>query len=332
MLTRSHISSVLILVGIASFGCDPRGKETTPNTTGDGSAPAKSEAAGGAGKVTIQNRGSDTMLEVAQAWSEAYSKLHPNFSVEVSGGGSGVGIKNIMDGTVDIANSSRLMKDEEVSQAKAKTGKDATLYVVGYDALAVYVHKDNPLQEASIEQLKEIYGENGKITKWSELGVKVPGDDAIVVVSRQNNSGTYEYFREAVIGKEANFRLGTIDQSGSKDVVAMVASNIHAIGYSGMGYKTPAVKFLKIKGKSGAGILPSIATTHDKTYPISRPLYMYTLGPAAGPLNDYIAWTQSDAGQAVLEKAGYVPLKAPERSKGDKALAAPAHAAGAEHN
>jgi phosphate transport system substrate-binding protein len=337
MLTRSHITSVVVLVGLASFGCDPRGKEAAPSTTGDGSAPAKSDAgaaaAAGAGKVTIQNRGSDTMLEVAQAWSEAYSKLHPNFSVEVSGGGSGVGIKNIMDGTVDIANSSRLMKDEEVSQAKAKTGKDATLYVVGYDALAVYVHKDNPLQEASIEQLKEIYGENGKITKWSELGVKVPGnDDAIVVVSRQNNSGTYEYFREAVIGKEANFRLGTIDQSGSKDVVAMVASNIHAIGYSGMGYKTPGVKFLKIKGKSGVGILPSIATTHDKTYPIARPLYMYTLGTAAGALNDYIAWTQSDAGQAVLEKVGYVPLKTAERSKGDKALAAPAHAAGAEHN
>ena len=182
------------------------------------------------------------------------------------------------------------------------------------DALAVYVHKDNPIEEISMDQLKQVYGEGGSITTWSQLGVKVPGcaSDKIELVSRQNSSGTYQYFREAVLG-EGNYKLGTIDQSGSKDVVALVGKTSCAIGYSGMGYKTDAVKFLKVKGKDGKGVLPSIAAVHDTTYPISRPLYMYTLGEATGHLKDYIDWVRADAGQEVLENIGYVPLQPAER-------------------
>ncbi|MBI4605895.1 MAG: substrate-binding domain-containing protein [Planctomycetes bacterium] len=188
---------------------------------------------------------------------------------------------------------------------------------MGYDALAVYVHKDNPLEEISLEQLKEIYGDGGRISKWSDLGVKVPAcaGDRLVLVSRQNNSGTYEYFREHVLGSKGNYKLGTIDQSGSKDLVKFVGSTPCAIGYSGMGYKTDEVKFLKVKQGNGPAILPSVAAVHDGSYPISRPLYMYTLGDAAGDIKVYIDWVRSDAGQKVLSEIGYVPLKPQERSK-----------------
>jgi len=262
------------------------------------------------------------MIELAQAWSEAYSKLHSDVSVEVSGGGSGVGISGLIGGTVELANSSRELSAKESGEAKAKTGKDPIQRTVGYDALAVYVHKDNPLDEISLEQLKQIYADGGAITSWSQLGIKHPGctNDKIIVVSRQNNSGTYEYFREHVLGKGVDFRLGTIDMSGSKDVVALVGKTACAIGYSGMGYKTDAVKFLKVKGSDGKGILPSIGAVHDKTYPISRPLYMYTLGEPQGHLKVYIDWVTSDVGQAELERIGYVPLTAAERSKNAPAV------------
>ena len=171
-----------------------------------------------------------------------------------------------------------------------------------------------------MEQLGEIYGDKGKITKWSELGVKVPGcaSDEIQRVSRQNNSGTYEYFKEAVVGKARDYKLGSIDASGSKDLVKLVANTPCAIGYSGMGYKTPEVKFLKVRGKTGDGVLPSVEAVHAKTYPISRPLYMYTLGEATGHLKAYIDWACSDAGQDVLARIGYVPLQANERTKAAK--------------
>ena len=268
-------------------------------------------------KKAIQNRGSDTMIELAQAWAEEYKGA----DVEVAGGGSGVGIAALIDGKVDICNASREMTPKEIEDAKKKTKKEPVLHTVGYDALAIYVHKDNPLEEITLDQLKEIYGNGGKISKWSDLGVKVPGctSDKIVLVSRQNNSGTYEYFREHVLGKEGKYKLGTLDQSGSKDVVAMVGKTPCAIGYSGMGYKTDAVKFLKVKGKEGKAVLPSIAAVYDKTYPISRPLFMYTLGEATPEVQKYIQWVRGDAAQKILEHIGYVPLKPEERAKGPTA-------------
>jgi ABC-type phosphate transport system substrate-binding protein len=123
--------------------------------------------------VTIQNKGSDTMVNLAQAWAEAYHKIAPNVKIEVSGGGSGVGIAALIKGAVDIANSSRDLKPSEIEQAKKNTGKEPKEFTVGYDALAIYVHKDNPIEEITLEQLAEIFGEGGKITKWSQLGVQL---------------------------------------------------------------------------------------------------------------------------------------------------------------
>src|SRR6185436_15819841 len=175
----------------------------------------------------------------------------PAVDVEVSGGGSGVGIAALERGTIDIANASRNMKPEEIEQAKRNTGKDPKEFVVAYDALGVYVHKDNPMSEISLDQLAQIFAEGGTITKWSQLGVKIPdgADDEIVRVSRQSSSGTYEFFREHVLAKK-DFKLGSRDMNGSKEVVELVANTKTAIGYSGMGYATPGVKMLKLASKT----------------------------------------------------------------------------------
>ena len=168
------------------------------------------------------------------------------------------------------------------------------------------------MNEITMEQLADIYGADGKTTKWSELGVTaIPGGkgDEIIRVSRQNNSGTYEYFKEAVVGKKNEFKLGSLDMNGSKDVVELVGKTPNAIGYSGMGYANPSVKMLKVAKKKGdAYFAPSIATTHDKTYPISRPMFFYTAGEPAPHLKKYIDWAMSDAGQKIVETTGYVPL------------------------
>ena len=279
--------------------------------------PGLRAAAEKAEQVTIQNKGSDTMVNVAQVWAEEYKKTHPSIEVEVSGGGSGVGIAALTKGMIELANSSRNMKKEEIEQAKKNTGKEPKEFVVGYDALAIYVHKDNPLAEISIEQLAAIFAEEGKATKWSDIGVKMPaGKDEIVRVSRQSSSGTYEFFREHVLAKK-DFKLGSRDMNGSKEVVELVASTPTAIGYSGMGYNEPGrVKMLKVRAKADAPAFePNVANALSKQYPIARSLQVYTLGEPQGELKKYVDWILSDAGQQVVEKSGYVPLPAAARSK-----------------
>jgi phosphate transport system substrate-binding protein len=269
----------------------------------------------GGGKPAIQVKGSDTMVNLAQAWAEEYNKVSPDVKVEVSGGGSGVGIAALLDGTIDIADASRNMKPEEIARAKKNTGKEPKEFVVGYDALAIYVNKDNPLDEITLDQIAQIYAEGGPITKWSQLGVKIPGSssDEIVLVSRQSNSGTYEFLREHVLNQK-DFRLGSRDMNGSKEVVALVASTPTAIGYSGMGYATPGVKMLKVK-KTAAdpAFEPNVANTLASTYPIARSLLVYTLGAPSGAVKAYLDWVLSDAGQKVVEATGYVPVPAAAR-------------------
>jgi phosphate transport system substrate-binding protein len=279
----------------------------------------KSDTAGGSAKATpIQNIGSDTMVNLAQAWAEAYGKVDPGVSVEVSGGGSGVGVSALINGTCDIANSSRKLEKEEEEKATAKYGgKHPVEYLVGYDALAIYIHPSNPLNDISVEQLSDIFREGGPINKWSDLKVTIPGaPDEIVRVSRQNNSGTYHYFREAVLGKKSDFKPGSRDMSGSKDVVELVANTPGAIGYSGFGYKTDKVKILKVSKKTGEpSVTPSIETTLDKTYPIARPMFMYTPPEESEAVKKYLHWIRTAAGQKVVVESGYVPLPEAEQLK-----------------
>lgn len=266
---------------------------------------------GASAKQTIQNIGSDTMVNLAQAWAESYAKAVPGVSVEVSGGGTGVGVAALINGTAQIANCSRKLEAEEVEKAKKATEKEPKEYLVGYDGLAVFVHKDNPLDQISLEELGDLYREGGKLSKWSDLSIKLSGDakDEIVRVSRQNNSGTYQYFREHVVGKKSDFKAGSLDMNGSKEVVELIAKTVGAIGYSGLGYATPGVKVLKIaKTKGGPAIVPSIATVHDNTYPISRPLYMYTPGDPNPATAAYLAWILGAEGQKIVQETGYIPL------------------------
>jgi phosphate transport system substrate-binding protein len=287
-------------------------------------AAAAAAACGGAGpqaskpaRTVIQNKGSDTMVNVAQVWAEEYRKVAPDVEVEVSGGGSGVGLAALLKGAVDIANASRDIKPSEIEQAEKNTGKDPVGFTVGFDALAVYVHRDNPLSEITLAQLGEIYAEGGKTARWSEIGVKIPGvsDDTIVRVSRQSSSGTYEFFREHALGNR-DFRLGSRDLNGSKEVVELVGSTLTAIGYSGMGYATDAVKMLKVAPAPGApAVAPTVAGVHDKTYPMARSLHVYTLGEPQGALKRYVEWILSEAGQKVVEDSGYVSIPPDRRTK-----------------
>ncbi len=287
-------------------------------------------ACGGCGRsqngVVIRVEGSDTMVNLAQAWAERYHDKHSFVSVQVLGGGSGVGIASLTDGNCDLANCSRQMREKELERVKAKHGKDAKEHVVGYDALAVYVHKDHPLGSISLEELAEIYGEGGTIVNWSDLGVTVPGcpSGKITRVSRQNNSGTYAYFREAVLGEARDYKLGSIDQSGSKDVVALVSRTPCAIGYSGMGYATDEVKMLYVSRRRGEpGVTPTMENAQNDRYPITRPLLIYTLGEPIGPVKEYLDWILSPEGQKVVEDLGYVPVRMHDSPESDNGSASP---------
>lgn len=262
------------------------------------------------GRTVIQNKGSDTLVNVAQAWAEEYAKVDANTAIAVSGGGSGTGISAMINGTVDIANASRKMKDKEIEAAK-KNGIDPVEHVVGHDALAVFVHPDNPMSEATLAQLKDIYGEGGATDKWSQLGITIPGcdSDEIVRVSRQNNSGTYAYFKKAALGK-GEYKLGSRDMHGSKDVVELVEKTPCAIGYSGLAYATEKVKMPCIKKDDAAQcVAPSTASASDQSYPIARPLLMYTAGQPQGAIKAYLDWILSDPGQCVIQDKGYAPVR-----------------------
>jgi phosphate transport system substrate-binding protein len=262
-------------------------------------------------RIVIQNKGSDTLVNVAQAWAEAYQKVNSDIAVAVSGGGSGTGIAAMINGTVDIANASRKMKGKELKLAQ-KNGQTPVEHIVGYDALAVYLHKDNPAKNLTFEQIKDIYDRKGKTRKWSDLGLKVPGcgSDKIVAVSRQNNSGTYAYFKKAVLGK-SKYRNGTLDMHGSKDVVDLVEKTPCAIGYSGLAYATDHVKMACIVGKNGGNcVMPTVASASDGSYPIARPLLMYTNGQPKGDIKTYLDWILSDEGQCIILNKGYAPVRA----------------------
>lgn len=259
----------------------------------------------------IRVEGSDTMVNLAQAWAEQYRRVSPEVTVQVQGGGSGVGIASLIDGVCDMANASRPMKDSEKEKLSANHhGKQAREHVVGYDALAVYVHKDNPLESISIVELAEIYGDGGSITQWSQLERPQPGlSGEIALVSRQNSSGTFAYFRQAVLGKKRDYRIDAVKMNGSKEVVGHVSNTPAAIGYSGMGYATDGVKMLKVSRRAGEpGVAPTVENALNGSYPITRPLRIYTAGEPTGMVKQYLHWILSPEGQKIVRELKYVPV------------------------
>ena len=244
----------------------------------------------------------------AQAWAENYRRVDPSVAVAVSGGGSGTGISAMINGTVDIANSSRAMRESELEEARVR-GIEPIEHVVGFDALAVFLHPDNPIDAISAGQLSQIYAEGGAYETWSQLGVSVPGcgSDEIVRVSRQNNSGTYAYFQEAVLAS-AEFKLGSRDMNGSSEVVDLVANTPCAIGYSGLAYATEEVEMPCVSSTEGGDcVSPSVESAIDGTYPIARPLLMYTAGEPSGMIKEYMDWIFTEEAQCIILDKGYAP-------------------------
>ena len=242
-------------------------------------------------------KGSTTVLPVAQKVAEAYMKEHSNISISISGGGSGNGIKAIIDGTTDIADSSRFIKGKEVTLAMEK-GVYPVPFRVAYDCIVPVVHPGNPIKNISMDQLKSIY--KGEISNWKALGGK---NKKIVVISRDTSSGTYEVWAEKVMKKERVYP-GALLQASNGAVAQAVAKNKYAIGYIGLGYMNKDVKALTVNG-----VIGSNATTLDGTFPISRPLFMFTQGWPTGETVKFLNYVlHPDKGQRLVGETGYVPL------------------------
>ena len=259
------------------------------------------------GAKNIENKGSDTLVNLALAWAEQYMQEHPNVRISVTGGGSGTGIASLINGTVDIANASRDMKSEEVKAARAN-GITPIEFVVARDAIAVVANPSNPVSVLTMQQISDIY--TGKITNWRGVGGE---DRPIVLLSRESNSGTYVYVLENVIRmgdpkSKLLFIPDTLLMPSSEGISTEVRQNPNAIGYDGLGYVTPDQKVLAVaRDDKGPYVLPSVATVNDGSYPISRPLYMYTAGDPLGQVKMYLEWVLGP-GQNLVSKLGFVPL------------------------
>jgi phosphate transport system substrate-binding protein len=260
---------------------------------------------GGAGSksTTVTIKGSDTMVILGQRWAEKYMEAHPGTVVQVTGGGTGTGIAALINGTTDICQASRPLKDKEREQVQARFGEAPHEVVVAKDGLAVYVHEQNPITEYTIAQLRDIY--TGRTTSWSALG----GPSAtIVLYGRENSSGTYEYFKEHVLGG-ADFAAAVQTLPGTAAVVNAVGKDPNGIGYGGAAY-LKGVKECAVRQEAGsAAVLPSAENVVSGAYPIARDLYFYTRRAPEGAVKDFIDFALSDSGQAIVTQVGYYPLR-----------------------
>ena len=276
---------------------------------GGGNAGSAADALASQSDATrIENKGSDTIVNLALAWAEAYMQQHADVRVSVTGGGSGTGIAALINGTADLTNASREMKPEEIAAAK-KIGIEPVQHTIARDAIAVIVNPRNPINELTIPQLSDVF--TGKITTWAELG----GPDApIVLLSRESNSGTYAYFLENVVrrGDSKNtslFSPETLLMPSSEGISNEIRHNPNCIGYDGLGYVTPDQKTIRVSAGSGKPYVePAIRTVENGTYPISRGLYMYTAGAPRSALKDYLSWIMGPDGQKIVTTLGFVPL------------------------
>ncbi|MBS4028807.1 MAG: phosphate ABC transporter substrate-binding protein [Ignavibacteriales bacterium] len=251
----------------------------------------------------ITVKGSDTMVILAQRWAEEYMRKHPETTIQITGGGSGTGISALINGTTDICNSSRPMKQSEKEKLKQRYNTLGVEIKTAKDGLAVYVHESNPVKELSLEQIKNIY--TGKITNWKQLG----GNDAkIILYSRENNSGTYVYFKDNVLDGD-DFAPNAQNMPGTAAVVNAIAKDKNGIGYGGAAY-AKGIKFLKIKKDANSiAYEPTTENVKSGDYPISRYLYLYTRSRPTGALKEFIDWILSIEGQAIVTKVGYFPVR-----------------------
>lgn len=256
----------------------------------------------------IENKGSDTIVNLALAWAEAYQVSHPEVRISVTGGGSGTGIAALINGTVDIANASRRIKPEEQAEAESN-GIIPTEFIIARDAIAIIVNLDNPVDRLSIDQVSDIY--SGVINNWIEVGGE---DRPIVRLSRETNSGTHVYFLEQVIRKgdkndKTLFSTTTLLLPSSEGISVEIRQNPNAIGYDGLGYVTDDMKVIAIYSDiSGQFVIPSPETVHSQEYPIARDLYMYTAGEPTEKISAYLEWILAPEAQLIVTELGFVPI------------------------
>lgn len=294
---KKHIYIIFLLTTVLLAAC-------APEQASEDSRQAQSAA-------LIENKGSDTIVNLALAWAERYQSVNPTVRISVTGGGSGTGIASLINGTVDIANASRQIKPEEIEAAQ-KNGVQPVEFVIAQDAIAVVINPTNPVDQLTLQQISDIY--SGKIDNWQEVGGE---DRPIVRLSRETNSGTHVYFLEEVLrlgesDKRILFSRDTLLLPSSEGISSEVRENPNAIGYDGLGYVTHDQKVVAIARQSGDPyILPSVESVDNGTYPIARDLYMYTSGEPEGAVEVYLNWIFSDEAQEIVAELGFIPIAQP---------------------
>ncbi|HWO56357.1 MAG TPA: phosphate ABC transporter substrate-binding protein [bacterium] len=264
-----------------------------------------------AGKA-ITMKGSDTMVILGQRWAEVYMKTHKDAVIQVTGGGSGTGIAALINGSADIAQSSRSMKDKEKDEVKAKRGAAPSEIATALDGLAIYVHEKNPITRLNATQLKAIY--QGDITSWKDVGGP---DEEIVVYSRENNSGTYAYFKEHIL-KNEDFAPQVQTLPGTASIINAVSKDEWAIGYGGIGYSSGVRPLAVANEGSSEYFEPTEANVASGKYPLARPLFWYTVGEPTGEIKALVDWVLGPEGQAVVSEVGYYPLPKPKTGEAPK--------------
>ena len=293
MKRSSLLAGVLVLaLVVGAFGLTACGGSSSNDSGSNGTSGSGSDLSG-----SLNVEGSDTMVNLSNSWAEQFMTANPNVNIAVKGGGSGNGIAALINGTADFANASREMKDEEVQQAK-DNGVNPVETAVARDGIAVIVNPANSVTGLTLDQLGKIY--RGEITNWKDVG---GADEEIVLLSRDSSSGTYEYFKEAVVGKDKNYAKSAKLLASNQAIVDETKGNPAAIGYVGVGYETPDIKVLEIDG-----VAASVETVSDNTYPISRQLYMYSNGDPVDAGKAFVDWILGSDGQKVVEDEGFVPI------------------------
>jgi phosphate transport system substrate-binding protein len=288
-----RLSSLLLLLCLLLSGCRRSQAEDRPDSSIE---------------KAIENKGSDTIVNLALAWAEAYQEIQPEVRLSVTGGGSGTGIAALINGTVDIANASRRIKPEEQSQAEAN-GITPVEHIIARDAIAIIVNHDNPVSHLTIDQISDIY--SGKINNWLEVGGE---DRPIVRLSRETNSGTHVFFLEQVIRKgdkkdKTLFSTDTLLLPSSEGISAEIRQNPNAIGYDGLGYVTEDLKVIAVFSETADNfVIPSAETVVNMHYPIARDLYMYTAGEPTGEIKTYLNWILTSEAQMIVSALGFVPI------------------------
>lgn len=268
-------------------------------------------AACGRGEASsrLSVRGSDTMIILSQRWAERYMEEHPGTAIQVAGGGTGTGLASLINGTIDIATASRPITDRERRNLRRNRGAEARETPVAIDAVAIYVHADNPVQALSVAQLARIF--RGQTRNWREVGGR---EERIVLYSRENNSGTYAYFKQHVL---SDFDFATSAQTlpGTAAVIHAVSHDPRGIGYGGIGYSegVRAVPLLV----DGVPVAPDVRTASDGRYPLARPLLVYTAGEPRRLARDFIEWVRSEDGQGLVSEVGYFPLRGDGLDRGE---------------